>query len=146
MQIRDMMNLNYARIPIGSSMCEAAEVFATSQASDLMVIDADDDFVGVLSEGDLIRAVMPKFEDLMFSSGTFVDRFDEFVQKGKENKDAPIDELVIRKPLTYAPDDDALKAAATMVAKQIRRLPVVEDGKLVGVVSRADVCRTIFAD
>jgi CBS domain-containing protein len=146
MQIRDMMNLNYARIPIGSSMCEAAEVFATSQASDLMVVDADDDFVGVLSEGDLIRAIMPKFEDLMFSSGTFVDRFDEFVAQGKATKDDPIDDLVIRKPLTYAPDDDALKAAATMVAKQIRRLPVVEDGKLVGVVSRADVCRTIFAD
>ncbi len=146
MQIRDMMNLNYARIPIGSTMCEAADVFATSQASDLMVVDAEDCFVGVLSEGDLIRAVMPKFEDLMFSSGTFVDRFDEFTQTAKASKDDPIDELVIRKPLTYSPDDDALKAAATMVAKQIRRLPVVEDGKLVGIVSRADVCRTIFAD
>lgn len=145
MKIREMMSSNYTSIPIGSTMSEAACVLSTSQASDLMAVDESGGFVGVLSEGDLIRAVMPKFEDMMQSSGTLYEGFGEFVDKGKDSAGKPIDPLVIRTPLAFGPDD-ALKAAGTMVAKQIRRLPVVEDGKLVGTVSRADVCRLAFQD
>ena len=42
------------------------------------------------------------------------------------------------------PTDEAAQAATVMVEKQIRRLPVVEDGKLVGTVSRADICRAVI--
>jgi predicted transcriptional regulator len=44
-----------------------------------------------------------------------------------------------------APEDEVHKAAATMAAKQIRRLPVIENDKLVGTVSRADVCRAVVS-
>ncbi len=145
MLIRDIMSYNATRIGVDSTMQRAAEIVALSQASDLMVVDDDNNFVGVLSEGDLIRAVLPKFEEMMLSGGSLAEAFDLFIDNGRELAVAPIEPLVIRDPISLTPRDKALKAATIMVSKQIRRLPVVDAGKLIGTVSRADVCRAVLA-
>lgn len=144
MKIRDAMNINFARIRVGSTMAEAAEIAARSQASDLMVVDSEDRFIGVLSEGDLIRAIMPSFEDMMSSGGGFSGALETFAQQGRSAAAESIDSLVITNPILYSPQDDLVKAAGTMVAKQIRRLPVVEDGRIVGIVSRADIASSVL--
>jgi CBS domain-containing protein len=56
----------------------------------------------------------------------------------------PIDPLVIHNAITLKTTDDIAQAAVVMIEKQIRRLPVVDDGKLVGTVSRADICRAVI--
>jgi CBS domain-containing protein len=65
MKVQDCVNLNPTRIRAGATVLQAAEVLSTSQASDLMVVDDDNNFVGVLSEGDLIRAALPRFEEVL---------------------------------------------------------------------------------
>lgn len=145
MKIADVMNINIMRIRSGSTMREAAEAVAMSQASDLMVIDDDDCFVGVLSEGDLIRAAMPSFEELL-DAGGLAQAFEEFLAQGKTMASKSIDSLVIKDPITVKPDDEVVKAAGTMVSKQIRRLPVIQDGRLLGIVSRSDICRAVLKD
>jgi CBS domain-containing protein len=49
------------------------------------------------------------------------------------------------KPVTITPDDTVERAATLMHEKDVSRLPVVSDGKLVGIVSRNDVLRAILA-
>jgi len=142
MLIGDIMNVNATRIRVTATMRQAAELVSQSQSSDLMVVDGDNNFVGVLSEGDLIRAVLPKYDELV--KGGVGNPVDLFVERGHEKAEAPIDPLVIRTPIMLSPADPVLKAASTMVSRQIRRLPVVEKGKLVGTVSRADICRAIL--
>ncbi len=142
MLIGDIMNVNATRIRVTATMRQAAELVSQSQSSDLMVVDGDNNFVGVLSEGDLIRAVLPKYDELV--KGGVTNPVNLFVERGHENAEASIGPLVIRAPLMLSPADPVLKAASTMVSKQIRRLPVVEKGKLVGTVSRADICRAIL--
>lgn len=142
MLIGDIMNVNATRIRVTATMRQAAELVSQSQSSDLMVVDGDNNFVGVLSEGDLIRAVLPKYDELV--KGAVGNPVNLFLERGHERADASIDPLVIRSPIMLSPSDPVLKAASTMVSKQIRRLPVVEKGKLVGTVSRADICRAIL--
>ncbi len=147
MKIRELMSYNATRVLSGATMREAADLVSLTGASDLMVVDEDNNFLGVLSEGDLIRAIMPNFQELMRDGMSLRDAFDEFVENGRDMAVKPIDEFVIAgdKLVTYRPEDDVLKAAGTMVAKQIRRLPVVDRaGKLVGTISRADVCKGIL--
>ncbi len=147
MQIRELMNRNVFTIKLGSTMQEAAEVLSRSWASDLMVVDDEGCFVGVLSEGDLIRAAMPRFDELIGVGNMgmpMIASFEAFIEQGAELANHAIDELVIRNPLTFAPTDDALKAASAMVSKQIRRLPVVEDGRLVGTVARCDMAVAVL--
>jgi CBS domain-containing protein len=141
MLIRDIMNVNATRISARATMKQAAELVSLSQASDLMVVDDQNHFVGVLSEGDLIRAILPRFEELMESGGSLTEAFRVFADHGREHAERPIGPLVIKSPVIVRPEDEVLKAATAMVSKQIRRLPVVDQGKLVGTVSRADICR-----
>ena len=146
MKIGEVMSHNPATIKLGTSMKEAAALLQRSQASDLMVVEDDNTFVGVLSEGDIVRAVMPRFEDMLLSSGNLYELFGMFLEKGDEIAHHPIDELVIRKAEVMTPDEDAVKAAAMMVSKQIRRLPVVDGSLLVGTISRADIAVAVLGD
>ncbi|HUY99809.1 MAG TPA: CBS domain-containing protein [Thermomicrobiaceae bacterium] len=144
MLIRDVMTIYPIYININSSMHRAAEIVSIAEVSDLMVVDDEKTFVGVLSEGDMIRAVLPNFDEVIAAGGSLADAFAFFVRKGRELARRPIAPLVITDPITMKPTDEAALAATVMAEKQIRRLPVVDDHKLVGSISRADICRAVI--
>jgi CBS domain-containing protein len=143
MKISDALIFNVIRVPLRATIREAVEIMSAHQISDLMVVDDSNKFVGVLSEGDLIRAGMPKFDE-MVDEGSMTSGFQIFQEKGKSLANAPIEPLVIKNAIVVKPSDDLLTAAGIMVKKQIRRLPVVDNGQLVGTVSRTDVCRAVL--
>lgn len=143
MKIADALTFNVTRVPLNATIRDAVEIMSAHQVSDLMVVDESNKFVGVLSEGDLIRAGMPRFEE-MVAEGSMTSGFAIFQEKGKSLASAPIEPLVIKNALTVKPSDDVLAAASIMVSKQIRRLPVVDNGTLVGTISRTDVCRAVL--
>lgn len=145
MEIRDIMNASVTTVTPTTSLSEAAAVLKSSQASDLMVVDDEQRFVGVLSEGDLLRAAMPGFENVMFECGSMLGAFQSFVDEGKILSKATVNKLLIRDPVVVRPYNHPLRAAAIMIARQIRRLPVVaDDGTLLGTVSRADIAGAII--
>ncbi len=143
MQVENFMTVRTARIRHNSNIQHAAEIVALSHVSDLMVVDEDDNFQGVLSEGDILRTALPDVVEILEEGGSLDDAFDIFLNKGKELSNLPITPLIIEEPITVAPGDHVAKAATVLLNKQIQLLPVVKDGKLVGTVSRADVCRAI---
>jgi CBS domain-containing protein len=142
-RVRGIMTLRTVRVRIGDSLHRAAEVIALSGVGDLMVIDDDNNFVGVLSVGDVLRAAMPDFEEITGAGGTLEQAFRLFLRKGSELMYKPIQPLVITQPLVLDPDDHVAKAAALMLEKNIHRLPVVKDGRLVGTVGRTDICQAV---
>jgi CBS domain-containing protein len=144
MKIADVMSATYARIAPGASLRDAAIEFSSTLSSDLMVVDGSGQFVGVLSEGDLIRAALPRYEEILRDGGSLSDALEMFIDRGKALAAKPIDPHIIKDALTVSPDDPLLKAASTMATKQIRRLPVVGKGQLLGTVSRADICRAVL--
>ena len=73
MKIRDIMNINSIRILSGASMAEAAELAAMFNASGLFVVDEENNFLGVLSEGDMMAKTLPDMTELMDSSGGIRD-------------------------------------------------------------------------
>lgn len=144
MLVKDVMSHFPAFVRIGVDIRRAAEMISVSEVGQLMVVDHDGGFVGALSEEDLVRAVLPGFDDVTAAGGSLQDAFTLFLERGRELADRPIDPLVIREAVTVRTTDELARAAVVMIDRQIRRLPVVDDGKLVGTLSRADLCRAVI--
>lgn len=143
LHVKGIMETRVARIRADSNLHHAAELVAMSGASDLMVVDGEGRFVGVLSEGDILRAALPDIDEILEEGGTLQDAYQVFLRKGLELSTKPIAPLIICDPITLHPDDHVAKAAAVLISKQIRRLPVVKDGRLMGIVSRANICEAV---
>ena len=144
LKIRDIMSHTAPRIPSSCTIREAAEEIAVTQCSDLVVVDEENNFLGVLSEGDLIRNTMPDVSDVV-SGDSLSNAYELFVEAGKSNANKSFMDLIIKSPITAHPEDEVLRIASVMVSRQIRRIPVIEHGKVVGSVSRADICRKVMA-
>ena len=145
MKIGEVMNKRPAVIENKATFSEAARRVAETQVSDLMVVDAKGVFVGVLSEGDLIRATLPNYDELMRDGASLGGAWKVFLEKGREVARRGVEAIVIKAPLAFQPSDELIKAASAMVNKQIRVLPVVEGGVLVGTISRGDLCKAVLA-
>jgi len=108
------------------------------------VVADEDNFRGVLSEGDILRTALPDIDEILEEGGSLDDAFEIFLRRGHGLSNLPIGPLIIEDPIIVAPDDHVAKAATVLLDKQIRLLPVVDsEGKLMGTVSRADVCRAV---
>jgi CBS domain-containing protein/CheY-like chemotaxis protein len=146
MYVKGIMNTHVARIRANSNLHIAAEMVALSGISDLMVVNDSGIFAGVLSEGDILRAALPDIDEIVNEGGTLEDAYQIFLRRGSELSDKPIAPLIIRDPITLQPDDHVAKAATILISKQIRLLPVVKDGRLLGTVSRANICEAVVGD
>ena len=132
-----------ARLPREATLYDAAQTVAVTQVGDLMVVGEDDAFVGVLSEGDILRSALPDFDEIVRAGGTLHDAYQLFVKKAHALAAKPILPLVISEPIVLAPGDHVAQAATILIERQIRRLPVVDEGRLLGTVSRANICQAV---
>ena len=144
MLVSDVMTPFPAYIRLGATIRRAAEVVSVSEVGHLMVLDHDGGFVGSLSEEDLVRAMLPGCEDVTTAGGTLADAFQGFLERGSTLADRVIDPLVVRDAATVRSTDELARAAIVMIDRGIRRLPVVDEGALVGTLSRADLCRAVI--
>lgn len=143
MYVKGIMDTHMARIREDSNLHVAAEIVALSGVSDLMVVTDNGSFVGVLSEGDILRAALPDIDEIVEEGGTLESAYQVFLRRGADLSNRPIAPLIIREPITLQPEDHVAKATAILISKQIRLLPVVKDGRLLGTVSRANICEAV---
>lgn len=141
--VRSIMTIRATRIHENANLHRAAEIVALSGVGDLMVVDDNRDFVGVLSVGDILRAAMPDIDEIMKEGGSLTQSFQLFLRKAGELSYKPIKPLIIREPITVDPDDHVAKVATVLLNHNIGLLPVVKSGKLIGTVSRADICEAV---
>ena len=103
---------------------EALQVMAEKDVGALLVLDKDN-LVGIFSERDYARKV---------------------ILKGKFSKETPVSELMTREVLYISPQSPIEDCMALMTAKRVRHLPVLENEKLIGIVTIGDVVRQIISD
>ncbi|HEX6257664.1 MAG TPA: CBS domain-containing protein [Euzebyales bacterium] len=117
---RDIMTGDVVTVSTTDSLMTAARRMVDGDIGSVPVCDGDR-LTGMLTDRDIVTRALVNGADL------------NTVTAG---------EIAGRRPVTADPDDALRDVVRTMARKQIRRLPVVEDGRLVGIVSQADVART----
>jgi len=68
------------------------------------------------------------------------------IAQGKDPRKTTVGEIVTPNPVTVGPDESVERVTAIMAERQIRRVPVVEGGRIIGIISQADIAQAVPAD
>lgn len=143
MVVRDVMTTGVLTAKKSDSVRSVIIKMLSRHCGAIPVVDDDDNLVGVVAVRDILLPLYPSQGDYIHDSihsRDFVS-MEEGYPKVLEMK---VEELMTAKPLTTSPDEPVLKAASYMGLKNFRRIPVTENGKLVGMLSIGDINRALF--
>jgi CBS domain-containing protein len=126
MNARDVMSSPVISLRPDTPAHAAAELLVSHGFAAAPVVTAEGKMVGIATEADLLRGrIMP--------GALAIDQRSE-----------PTTEMVMTgRPYTCGPDDDLADVVAAMLDHAVRSVPVIDDGRLVGIVSRRDVLRCV---
>lgn len=122
LEVRDVMSRQVATVSPDHTVVEAAKMMKTRNISCAVVLDNKDRVVGILTERDLLQRVAAK-------EGDFGEK------KVSEAMTFPVQSI--------SPAISIFEASTILESKKIRRLPVVENGELVGIVTQTDLTRVL---
>lgn len=135
MKVRELMTSPVVSVEPKASLREAAAMLVEHRVSGLPVT-VDREVVGVLSEADIVA----KASGVARNDGLLSWLFEPDVREAKSTA-LTVEEAMSSPAITVAPTRPVHEAARRMVSDGVNRLPVVEDGKLVGILTRADIVR-----
>jgi CBS domain-containing protein len=145
MKARDIMTKNVVSVGPEAPVREVAAQMLERRISGVPVVDGERRVLGILSEGDLIRR--PEIETDHAPTGwlgVFLsdeERARDFVKShGRKAQ-----EVMTRPALCVDPDAQLTEVVRLMERHRVKRLPVTENGRLVGIVTRADMLRALVA-
>ncbi len=144
MQARDVMTREVVTTRPDMPVHKVAELMIKHHISGLPVLDNAGKLVGLVSEGDLLRRVEPEKSQKKSWWLSLIgdpDAAKDFVRTEGRH----VSDVMTKKVITVAPETELREVAQKLEANRIKRLPVVENGKVVGIVSRANLLQGIAA-
>jgi CBS domain-containing protein len=140
MQAQDVMTTKVVAVAPATPVTEIAKLLVERQISAVPVVSDERRLLGIVSEGDLIHGLGQEgarrswWLDLFTSPQT---RAEEYLKShGRLASDVMTPEVV-----SVTPDTSLPEIARLLETRRIKRVPVLRDGELVGIVSRADLLR-----
>ena len=124
MKVRDLLETkgkDTVSIDVSSSVDDAIRSMHARKISAIMVME-NGKTVGIFTERDVVRSYI--------------------ASTGKNFKDISVRDYMIKDLIVAVPDEDLHEVSATMVEKNIRHLPVVENGRVIGMLSIRDIIQT----
>jgi CBS domain-containing protein len=142
--VREIMDPDPVTVAAGTPVEEVIRLLAERELPGLPVVEADGRCVGIVTEGDLVIADeqgdlhLPHYIQL-FGGIVFLEPLRHFEDRLRKAFASKVEDMMTRDPTVVGPETSVREAAAIVSESGHNRLPVVEEGRLVGVVSRADV-------
>jgi CBS domain-containing protein len=118
MKVKEVMTTDVKRCTPETNLAAAARIMWESDCGAVPVTGERDDVIGIITDRDICIAA---------------------ATRPRTEGEIPVKEVISKKVYTCAPGDDVRAALETMKARKVRRLPVVEHGRLVGIVSIHDI-------
>jgi CBS domain-containing protein len=118
--VKDIMTKNVVSIGVNNSVFEASELMNSKRVGCLVIMDGEVP-IGIVTERDIVRRVVAK----------------------KLPLDTKVSEIMSTSLITVDPDASLKEAARLMSSNKIRRLPVLKQNRLVGIVVAADFVKNL---
>jgi CBS domain-containing protein len=146
LKAKDIMTTNVHTVSTDTEVEELARLFVETGVSAMPVLDTKGALQGIVTETDLVEQNKPLHIPTVISIFDWVlyleseKNFREQVEKMTARK---VGEICTREVVTCTPDTPVADIAALMVDHKAHLIPVIEGGKVVGVVARLDIIRAM---
>jgi CBS domain-containing protein len=143
MKAADVMVSSVISVRLEATVQEVAGVLLKNCISAVPVMGADGELVGIVSEGDLMRR--PEAGTLRRPSWwlTLVGSKEEQALEYIKSHSRKVTDVMTQRVVTASPDTPVADIATLLEKHGIKRVPIVEDGKVVGIVSRANLLQAL---
>lgn len=146
MLVRDLMSKQVITVSPDTPITQIISLLAGQAISGLPVVEGDK-LVGIVSEGDLVMREKPlRMPAAIAFLGAllFVKNFDQTQEELRRHVGATAGDVMTKDVITVSPDATVAEAATLILDRDVKRLPVVEEGRLVGILTRKDLVRALL--
>jgi CBS domain-containing protein len=146
MRAADIMSRNVVTAGPDEAIISIAKRMVEHGISAVPICDAEHHLIGIVSEGDLMRPLRQsalqkraRWLDLLAEGDNLSEDFISYLKSSNRH----VRDLMTAKVITASEDASPSEIAELMVSNQVRHIPVVHKGAIVGIVSRTDIVRAI---
>jgi len=145
--VKDIMTTDLITVSPETDIIKAAKLLLEKHINGVPVIDAAGKLVGILCQSDLVaqqqKLPIPSYFSFLdgFISVSSMKKIEKQVEKIAA---AVVADAMTANPVTVEPDMDIEVVAALMVESHFHTIPVVDEGRLVGIVGKEDILRTLL--
>jgi len=138
MKVSELMGPKVVAVGPKTPLRAVLQLMLRHHLNDILILDSDQRLAGIVTYPDLSRKLLPteqelmEHEEYMTTPQSMEERFGDIAR-------APVDEIMTRNVITVSPDLEALKAGAIMTAHRVKQLPVVQNDRVVGIISYTDI-------
>ena len=125
LRISDLMIKSVVTVQPDASVYDVVKLLNQNRIGCLVIVRGDNQIVGIVTERDLLERVLEKCRD---------------------PRKTIISEVMSKQVMTGTPDMDLLEAARLMFKLKVKKLPITDDGRLVGILTVTDIARAASVD
>lgn len=143
LMVKDVMRHKVATVKPDDSLKDVANQMFRHRLSALAVVDDNNRLLGIINDRDLIKAALPDYESLISNLNQSIDvePFEELLKREDKIK---VSQLFRDDYETVTPDTKIVEVSAMMIFKDIRRVFVISEGNLIGVLLRKDIVSMVI--
>ena len=147
MRAMDVMTTNVITVDPDTSVQALATVLSERRISGVPVVEAGDRLVGIVSEGDLLHRTETRTERRVQRRRSWwldlIGREEDLARDYVKSHGRKVKDIMTRDIVSVADTTELADIAMLLETRRIKRVPVLRDGKLVGIVSRANLVRAL---
>lgn len=154
MKVRDLMTTQLVTLQPTDTIKKAAIKFAIDNVSGAPVVDNRNHLLGILSENDILNVILKyqlALDDenkdsvmLNYSMDSNVETDDTLKRVSEEISNLEVSKIMVHTVLTTTPDTTIMEVLKAMIEMKVNRVPVVERGVVIGVISRGDIIFALY--
>jgi len=141
--VSDVMKREVITVKPSDSLKTVANVMFKHRISGVIVVDDDYKVLGMISNRTLIKAALPDYQSLISNLAMSYDS-ESFENILRTEENVHVSELMDDNIETVSEETSVVETAALMLFKDLRRVPIVKSGKLVGVITISDIVSKII--
>ncbi len=143
--VRDLMDHDVPTVKPEATLSEAYRYLLENNVIGACVVTEDGQFAGYVSEGDFIRATIPSATDVAIYESIITEKQlpEQMVRNLRYTR---VEDIMTPNLVTVGGDEPILNALALLHVHGLKRLPVVQDNKLVGTISRGAILKDLLID